>query len=63
MYYKVGQVLLLSGAVFLYYKAGQNVLQNRLVNTKWVISIANWDRYYKPEYASKKRQLLQGSTV
>lgn len=54
MYYKVGQVLLQSGAGFLYCEAGQKVLQNRFVITKWVIPIANWGRYYKPEYVSKK---------
>ena len=54
MYYKVGQVLLQSGAGFLYCEAGQKVLQNSFVITKWVISIANWGRHYKLEYVSKK---------
>ena len=34
-YYKVGQVLLQSEAVFLYYKAGHMALQSRAGGKKW----------------------------
>ena len=40
MYYKVGQVILQSGAVFFYYRARQVVFQSKA-------GIAEWGNYYK----------------